>query len=125
MINSIILCEGSTDFALLQYYMRKVNCWEDTKAQHNVIKFDSQKSRLFVKENKQLTIASMGGYSRIEASVGIVLERNFNTSPRQEDAYHNIVIKPLEGKFLAIGSPKFDKVLTWRLLSVPCFIGKK
>ena len=48
MINSIILCEGSTDFALLQYYMRKVNCWEDTKAQHNVIKFGSQKSRLFV-----------------------------------------------------------------------------
>ena len=92
MINSIILCEGSTDFALLQYYMRKVNCWEDTKAQHNVIKFDSQKSRLFVKENKQLTIASMGGCSRIEASVGIVLERNFNTSPWQEDAYHNIVI---------------------------------
>lgn len=51
MINSIILCEGSTDFALLQYYMRKVNFWEDTKAQHNVIKFGSQKSRLFVKDS--------------------------------------------------------------------------
>lgn len=92
MINSIILCEGSTDFALLQYYMRKVNCWEDTKVQNNVLKFGSQKSRLFVKENKQLTIASMGGCSRIEESVGIVLERNFNTSPWQEDVYHNIVI---------------------------------
>ena len=56
MINSITLCEGSTDFASLQYYMRKATCREDTKAQHNVIKFDSQKSRLFVKENKQLTI---------------------------------------------------------------------
>ena len=92
MINSIILCEGSTDFALLQYYMRKVNCWEDTQVQNNVLKFGSQKSRLFVKENRQLTIASMGGCSRIEASLGIVLERNFNTSPLQEEFYHNIVI---------------------------------
>ena len=92
MKNSIILCEGSTDFVLLQYYMRKVNCWEDTNAQNNVIKFDRQRSRLFVKDNRRLTIASMGGCSRIEASVGIVLERNFNTSPFQEEWYNTIVI---------------------------------
>lgn len=28
-MKSIILCEGSTDFALIQYYMRTVYAWED------------------------------------------------------------------------------------------------
>ena len=28
---SVILCEGSTDYTLLQYYMRKVNGWMDRK----------------------------------------------------------------------------------------------
>ena len=27
-MRSVILCEGSTDFILLQHYMRKVNGWE-------------------------------------------------------------------------------------------------
>lgn len=34
-MKSIILCEGSTDFVLLQYYMRTVYGWEDGKAKGN------------------------------------------------------------------------------------------
>lgn len=30
-MRSVILCEGSTDFVLLQYYMRKVYGWEYKK----------------------------------------------------------------------------------------------
>lgn len=30
-MKSIILCEGSTDFVLLQYFMRKVYKWQDKK----------------------------------------------------------------------------------------------
>lgn len=30
-MKSIILCEGSSDFILLQYYMRTVNQWEHDK----------------------------------------------------------------------------------------------
>ena len=44
-MNSIILCEGSTDFQLLQYYMRKVHQWEDVpgdiqKGAFNLLIFD-------------------------------------------------------------------------------------
>ena len=28
-MNNIILCEGSTDYVLLQYYMRKAYQWSD------------------------------------------------------------------------------------------------
>lgn len=35
-MNSIILCEGSTDYVLLQYFMRVANGWqEDRKKQQN------------------------------------------------------------------------------------------
>lgn len=30
-MNSIIICEGSTDSILLQYFLRKAYGWEDTK----------------------------------------------------------------------------------------------
>lgn len=30
-MNSVILCEGSTDYTLLQYNMRKANGWNDKK----------------------------------------------------------------------------------------------
>lgn len=57
----------------------------------------------------------------VNADYVIVQDENIKAQFEQHDPDG----KPLEGKFLAIGSPKFDKVLTWRLLSVPCFIGKK
>ncbi|MDY3739990.1 MAG: DUF3226 domain-containing protein [Selenomonadaceae bacterium] len=92
MKNSIILCEGSTDYVLLQYYMRKVNSWNDSLNQKGVIKFTKQKSRLLSKGENELTIAAMGGCSKLDVSLKQVFERNFNSSPLQQEVYHNIVI---------------------------------
>lgn len=35
-MNSIILCEGSSDFVLLQYYMRTVYGWTDARTQESI-----------------------------------------------------------------------------------------
>ena len=40
-MNSIRLCEGSSDFVLLQYYMRTVYGWTDARTQN--IRLDSIK----------------------------------------------------------------------------------
>ena len=42
-MNSIILCEGSSDFVLLQYYMRTVYGWTDERTQN--IRSDSKNER--------------------------------------------------------------------------------
>lgn len=36
-MNNIILCEGSTDYFLLQYYMREAYQWNDDKSIQNGI----------------------------------------------------------------------------------------
>lgn len=65
-MNSIILCEGSTDYFLLQYYMREAYQWNDDKTiQENVLKLPGQKSRNFIKDSNVLTIMSVGGCSRL------------------------------------------------------------
>ena len=57
-MNSIILCEGSSDFVLLQYYMRTVYGWTDERTQN--IRSDSiKRSRTLKKDENLLTI---GGY---------------------------------------------------------------
>lgn len=51
-MNSIILCEGSSDFVLLQYYMRTVYGWTDARTQNirldSIKKPDSEKGRKFI-----------------------------------------------------------------------------
>lgn len=37
-MNSILLCEGSTDYALLQYFMREVYGWEDKERGPNFLR---------------------------------------------------------------------------------------
>lgn len=54
-MNSIILCEGSSDFVLLQYYMRTVYGWTDARTQN--IRLDSiKRSRTLKKDENLLTI---------------------------------------------------------------------
>ena len=49
-MNSIILCEGSSDFVLLQYYMRTVYGWTDERTQN--IRLDSiKRSRTLKKDD--------------------------------------------------------------------------
>ena len=76
-MNSIILCEGSSDFVLLQYYMRTVYGWTDTRTQN--IRLDSiKRSRTLKKDENLLTI---GGCSKIipafyPVNIRMVMERS-------------------------------------------------
>lgn len=66
-MNNIILCEGSTDYVLLQYYMRKAYQWsDDSSRQQGILRMDRQKSRNLVKDSDVLTIMSnCKGFFRI------------------------------------------------------------
>ncbi len=65
-MNSVLLCEGSTDYTLLQYYMRNACQWEDDKEkQSKIFKLNGQKSRKLFHGEHVLTIASVGGCSRL------------------------------------------------------------
>lgn len=56
-MNNIIICEGSTDYVLLQYYMRKAYQWsDDPSRQSGILKMPRQKSRNLVKDSNILTV---------------------------------------------------------------------
>lgn len=88
MSKSIILCEGSTDYVLLQYYMQKVHSWNDYSS--GKYKYKNQKSRLLVKNDDFLTIAPSGGCSQLTSELKDVLTRNVFASP--EELFEKIVI---------------------------------
>lgn len=79
-MNSIILCEGSSDFVLLQYYMRTVYGWTDARTQN--IRLDSiKRSRTLKKDENLLTIGGCGGCSKIipafyPVNIRMVMERS-------------------------------------------------
>ena len=78
MMNSVILCEGSTDYVLLQYYMRAAYGWEDdVEKQSNIFKVQRNKSRKFYLDKRTLTIASVGGCSKLCQGLEQALRRNY------------------------------------------------
>ena len=65
-MNNVILCEGSTDYFLLQYYMREAHEWNDDRTiQTGILKMPGQKSRNLRKNNNILTIMAVGGCSKL------------------------------------------------------------
>jgi hypothetical protein len=61
-MNSVLLCEGSTDYTLLQYYMRNACHWEDDRhKQGELFKLNGQRSRKLFQGEHVLTIVSAGG----------------------------------------------------------------
>ena len=89
-MNSVLICEGSTDYALLQYYMRKVNNWEDDKL--GTLKYENNRARDLKRGNDILTIMSSGGCSNLTSAFKNVLDRNYNSKPDESDAIHQVVI---------------------------------
>ncbi len=75
-MNSIILCEGSTDFVLLQYLMRKAYGWSDAENQSMILRGKVKRSRTLEKGDGRLTIAGCGSVSRLLPVLDYVLERN-------------------------------------------------
>ena len=75
MMNNVILCEGSTDYVLLQYYMRKAYRWCDDKdIQRNILKMPGQKSRNLKRGEDILTVMAVGGCSQIGNGLKQMLE---------------------------------------------------
>ena len=88
-MNSIIICEGSTDSILLQYFLRKAYGWEDTKERIPL----SNKFKTFrklKKEEKTLCIGGCGGVSQIKDKFDNILELNSFAANGEE--YDKIII---------------------------------
>ncbi len=93
-MRSIIICEGSTDFTLLQYYMKKVHSWSECgkggKSTFNPKGFDKSKSRDFSKNENLLTIISAGGCAGMPNLLLQILLRNL-ASMNDDEIYSKVV----------------------------------
>lgn len=90
-MKSIILCEGSTDYVLLQYFMRKVHGWEDIgKTGEKSIGKNIKRTRTMEKSGNKLSIGSCGGSSNILPGFGYIVE--YNNISAESEAYDKIVI---------------------------------
>jgi hypothetical protein len=93
-MRSVVICEGSTDFVLLQYYFRKALAWVDApkSRQRVVITMPRQRSRLLVRDGGELTLMAAGGAGNIHKALELVLKRMREGAPDGSDAYENIII---------------------------------
>lgn len=89
-MRSVILCEGSTDFVLLQYYMRKVYGWEYKKNDSVLIKGYKARKCVLKKDCSELNIIGCGGCSRIPGGLQFILDSNSLSA--EDEAYDRIVI---------------------------------
>ncbi|MBR4026420.1 MAG: DUF3226 domain-containing protein [Lachnospiraceae bacterium] len=73
-MKNIMLCEGSTDFILLQYFMRKAYNWQDSK--EKILQNSKQFTRVrtLVKNENTLTIAGTGGCNKMIGCLKYLLE---------------------------------------------------
>lgn len=89
-METVLLCEGSTDYTLLQYYFRNVLGWQDYSS--SWFRMEGQRSRKLKRAEQMLTIAATGGCVRIPEGLATLLDRNSNSQPNQSDAVKKIVI---------------------------------
>lgn len=89
-MRSVILCEGSTDFVLLQYYMRKVYGWEYKKNDSVLINGYKARKCVLKKDRSELNIIGCGGCSRIPEGLQFILDSNSLSA--EDEAYDRIVI---------------------------------
>lgn len=89
-MKSIILCEGSTDGVLLQYFMREVHQWEDVNKQKKLFGEHAVWFRSLKKANDRLDIVSCRGSSKLLPC----LEYLFDLSKiaNSSEAYEKVVI---------------------------------
>lgn len=88
-MKSIIICEGSTDSVLLQYFLRKAYDWQDTK---NRIPLSSKFKtfRELEKDGRILCIGGSGGVGKIKEKLDYILELNSLAANNEE--YGKIII---------------------------------
>ncbi|WP_432300582.1 DUF3226 domain-containing protein [Anaerobutyricum soehngenii] len=118
-MKSIIICEGSTDYVLLQYFMRKAYGWKDSR-KPGALREQFEIIRELEKESNSLLIGGAGGCSRIISCADYILKVN-NTSAKEDEKYTKIVVVTdrdevtTEEDFL----DKFKDVLDNRAISYP------
>lgn len=88
-MKSMLICEGSTDSVLIQYFMRNTYQWEDTRESFLISK-KFKTFRVLKKEERLLCIGGSGGASRILEKFGYMLE--LNSLAADEEEYNKIVI---------------------------------
>ena len=89
-MKNIILCEGSTDGILLQYFMRKVHQWEDVKKQKRLFGEHALWFRSLKKGNDKLDIVSCDGSSRLLPCIEYLLELNKTAS--LNESYNKVIV---------------------------------
>lgn len=87
-MKNIIICEGSTDYFLLQYFMQKANGWEDKRRPDQLEEF--KKARELIRGEDHLIIGAAGGSNRILPCTEKILESNSLSAIDEE--YNNIVL---------------------------------
>lgn len=90
-MKSIIICEGSTDFALLQYFMRKAYGWNDSEAKNLQGSSKFNRVRTLKKNKDILSIGGTGGSNKIIPCFQSLLESN-RIAAMPEEIYDRIVI---------------------------------
>lgn len=88
-MKSIIICEGSTDSVLLQYFLRKAYSWEDTKDRVSL----SNRFKTFrklEKEGRTLCIGGSGGVGQIKEKLDYILE--LNSLAADDEEYDKIIV---------------------------------
>ena len=92
-MNSVLICEGFTDYILFKYYMKKVYNWQDVQnSSQPLLQYGNNESQFFTCNSNFLTIMSSGGCSHLTSALENVLNRNFNCQPNLSDAITKIAI---------------------------------
>lgn len=89
-MKSIILCEGSSDYILLQYFMRKVYGWTDQKTKEQSNDRYIKMIRTMTKGADTLRIGGCGGCSGILPGFDRIME--YNTLSAEPEAYDKVVV---------------------------------
>ncbi|WP_373217587.1 DUF3226 domain-containing protein [Ruminococcus sp. 5_1_39BFAA] len=91
-MRSIILCEGSTDYVLIQYFLRKAHNWEDFKENTGLRKRLGMARILKHSQcGDEVTIAGCRGSSNLVPGFDFILESN-SLAGMESEIYQNIVI---------------------------------
>lgn len=88
-MKSIIICEGSTDFVLLQYFMRRAHQWEDYR-KPDILNNNFKMIRELKRGTDSLLIGGAGGCSRIIPCADYIL--GINTKANFGEEYNNIIV---------------------------------
>ena len=89
-MKNLILCEGSTDGILLQYFMREVYHWEDAAGQRRLFGNHAVWFRSLKKGTNTLDIVSCAGSSKLLPCMEYVVE--LNKTAASNEVYNKIVV---------------------------------